>query len=60
MDNTLTTYTGNSTKPEVWRGYVNSNFPIFEADLLVKNGAVFGGLVKRQFVEGDVAAVSFV
>lgn len=58
VDNTLTSYGGNSTKPVVWRGYVNSNFPIFERDLLVKAGAVFGGLVHRQFVESLVAAVS--
>lgn len=58
VDNTLTTYSSNSTKPDVWRGYVNSNFPIFEQRMLVKAGAVFGGLVHRQFVEGRVAAVS--
>ncbi len=58
VDNTLTTYSGNSTKPDVFRGYVDSNFPIFEKDLLVKSGAVFGGLVQRQFVENNVAAVS--
>lgn len=58
VDNTLTTYGGNSTKPVVFRGYVNSNFPIFEKDLLVKSGAVFGGLVQRQFVESRVAAVN--
>ena len=57
MDNTLTTYSGNFTEPDVFRGYVDSNFPIFEKDLLVKSGAVFGGLVQRQFVENNVAAV---
>ncbi|KAH8903622.1 hypothetical protein BR93DRAFT_918372 [Coniochaeta sp. PMI_546] len=56
VDNTLTTYNSNSTTPDVWRGYVNSNFPIFQQDILVKAGAVFGGLVHRQFVEGLVAA----
>ncbi|KAJ4164438.1 hypothetical protein LMH87_006114 [Akanthomyces muscarius] len=56
VDNTLTTYSGNSTKPDVFRGYVDSNFPIFEKDLLVKSGAVFGGLVQRQFAENNVAA----
>ncbi|KAJ6784404.1 hypothetical protein PWT90_09465 [Aphanocladium album] len=57
VDNTLTTYTSNRSAPTVWRGYVNSNFPIFEKDLLVKAGAVFGGLTRRQFVEDRVAAV---
>lgn len=57
VDNTLTTYSSNSTTPDVWRGYVNSNFPIFEESILVTAGAVFGGLVQRQFVEGRVAAV---
>ncbi|KAB5575368.1 hypothetical protein GE09DRAFT_592051 [Coniochaeta sp. 2T2.1] len=56
VDNTLTTYSSNSTKPAVWRGYVNSNFPIFQQDILVKAGAVFGGLVHRQFGDGLVAA----
>lgn len=57
VDNTLTTYSGNSTKPDVWRGYVNSNFPLFAADILVTSGAVFGGLVQRPFVHGLVASV---
>lgn len=58
VDNTLTSYTGNSTKPVVWRGYVNSNFPIIEQDMLVRAGAVFGGLAHREFVKAPVAAVS--
>lgn len=58
VDNTLTSYTSNSTKPDVWRGYVNSNFPIIEQDMLVKAGAVFGGLAHREFVKAPVAAVS--
>ena len=57
VDNTLTTYGGNSTEPDVWRGYSNSNFPLIKQDVLVKAGAVFGGLVHRQFVKGRVAAV---
>ncbi|KAI5458298.1 hypothetical protein BGZ63DRAFT_432809 [Mariannaea sp. PMI_226] len=55
VDNTLTTYNPDSKKPDVWRGYVNSNFPIFAKDVLVSNGAVFAGLVDRTFV-GRVAA----
>ncbi|KAH7165165.1 hypothetical protein EDB81DRAFT_917131 [Dactylonectria macrodidyma] len=58
VDNVLTTYNPNSTKPEVWRGYVNSNFPLFGQDLLIQAGAVFSGLVRRQFVPGQVAAWS--
>jgi hypothetical protein len=58
VDNTVTTYASNSTKPDVWRGYVNSGFPLFQGDLLIKNEGVFGGLVKRQFIDGNVAAVS--
>lgn len=55
VDNVLTIY--NGTTPYVWQGYVNSNYPIFEQDFLAKAGAVFGGLVTRQF-NGDVASVS--
>ncbi|EHK20491.1 uncharacterized protein TRIVIDRAFT_154462 [Trichoderma virens Gv29-8] len=54
VDNVMTIY--NGTKPYVWQGYVNSNYPIFEQDFLVKNDAVFGGLVTRQFTEGSVAS----
>ncbi|POR31896.1 Uncharacterized protein TPAR_07907 [Tolypocladium paradoxum] len=56
VDNTLTTYGGNSATPDVWRGYVNSNFPLFAADMLVASEAVFGGLVQRPFVRGLVAS----
>ncbi|KAJ6442272.1 GTP binding protein and negative regulator of the Ran/Tc4 GTPase cycle, Gtr1p [Purpureocillium lavendulum] len=58
VDNTLTTYRDNATQPDVWRGYVNSNYPLFAADMLRKTGAVFGGLVERRFTDGRVAAVS--
>lgn len=58
VDNILTTYSPGSNKPEVWRGYVNSNFPIFQKDILVKGGAVFEGLVQRKFIPAPVAAVS--
>ncbi|KAM0343533.1 hypothetical protein ACHAPU_008428 [Fusarium lateritium] len=55
VDNKLTSYdaTSNSTS---WRGYVNSNFPIFQKNILVHAGAVFGGLVQRQFMPSPVAA----
>lgn len=55
VDNVLTIY--NGTTPYVLQGYVNSNYPIFQQDFLVKGDAVFGGIVTRQF-NGDVASVS--
>ncbi|EXF82218.1 hypothetical protein CFIO01_03152 [Colletotrichum fioriniae PJ7] len=58
VDNTLTTYGQNSTTPSVWRGYVNSNFPIFQDDILVEAGAVYEGLVQRDFIPSPVAAWS--
>ena len=57
VDNTLTTYDHKSIKPTVWRGYVNSNFPIFDKKILVDSGAVFEGLVNRNFNPSPVAAV---
>lgn len=57
VDNTLTTHSSDKTKPQLWRGYVNSNFPIFQKDRLVESGAVFTGLVERDLV-GRVASVS--
>lgn len=57
VDNTLTTYDHKSTTPSVWRGYVNSNFPIFQKDILVEAGAVYTGLVTRDFIPTPVAAV---
>ena len=57
VDNTLTEYDHQSTKPSIWRGYVNSNFPIFEKRILVDSGAVFEGLVNRDFNPSPVAAV---
>ncbi|KAJ5748988.1 uncharacterized protein N7511_010684 [Penicillium nucicola] len=56
VDNILTTYSHDSQEPVIWRGYVNSNFPLFPEDILVKNEAVFGGLVRRQFNDDPVAA----
>ncbi|WZH47217.1 hypothetical protein QYS62_008361 [Fusarium acuminatum] len=58
VDNTLTTYDHKHTKPNVWRGYVNSNFPIFDQNILVKAEAVYQGLVKRDFIPAPVAAWS--
>ncbi|PYI22403.1 hypothetical protein BO99DRAFT_353312 [Aspergillus violaceofuscus CBS 115571] len=56
VDNILTTYDHDSTKPTVWQGFVNSNFPLFPEDILITYGAVFGGLVRRRFNEDLVAA----
>lgn len=42
----------------VWRGYVDSDFPLIEADVLGSAGAVFQGLLERSFVRGYVAAAS--
>jgi uncharacterized Fe-S cluster-containing radical SAM superfamily protein len=58
VDNTLTTFGPKSNEPAIGRGFVNSNFPLFPEDILVKNGAVFGGLIRRQFNKDLVAAVS--
>ena len=59
VDNTLTEYQSNSTKPVVFRGYVNSNYPIFQDSILVDSNAVFGGLVERRFSNGHAAAVRY-
>ncbi|OQE14224.1 hypothetical protein PENSTE_c037G10419 [Penicillium steckii] len=56
VDNVLTTFDAKSKESTIWRDYVNSNFPLFSENLLVEYGAVFGGLVERQFNEGFVAA----
>lgn len=58
VDNTVTTYSDNSTDPEIWRDFVQPNFPIFPEDILVESEAVFGGLVERKFLRGQVASVS--
>lgn len=57
VDNTLTTYDPKSAKSAVWRGYVNSNFPLFRENVLAEAGAVYGGLVNREFIPAPVAAV---
>ncbi|KAF4995732.1 hypothetical protein FGRMN_4939 [Fusarium graminum] len=58
VDNTLTTYDHNGSQPNIWRDYVNSNFPAFNKNILVEAGATFEGLVKRDFVPSAVAAWS--
>lgn len=58
VDNTMTTFSHKSNEPTIWKGFVNSNFPLTPEDLLVKNDAFFGGLVQQQFNELLVAAVS--
>lgn len=56
VDNLMTIF--NGTKPYVWQGYVNSNYPILGMGFLITNKAVFEGLVTRRFTERDVASVS--
>lgn len=58
VNNVLTTYTANSSTPDVWTGYVVSAFPIFERDFLANSSAVFGGLVERPFFDEQIASVS--
>lgn len=58
VQNTLYSYTDSLTTPDVWNGYVVSDFPLFKTDMLVEKGAVFGGLVERDLLKGKVAAVS--
>ncbi|ENH67931.1 hypothetical protein IWW34DRAFT_779983 [Fusarium oxysporum f. sp. albedinis] len=58
VDNTLITYDPKKAKPSVWRGYVNSNYPILNKTVLIDNGAVFEGFVKRDFTPTPVAAWS--
>lgn len=57
VNNILTTYKANSTEPSVWSGYVLSNFPIFEPQILPHSSAVFKGLVTRPFFDDKVASV---
>ena len=58
VENTLTSTYNSFTNPNVWRGYVNSNFPLIPASFLKDAGAVFTGLVHRQFMTQPVASVS--
>jgi hypothetical protein len=61
VDNTLTSTTSSDfTSLTKFRGYVTPNFPLWAEDILQQNGgAVFTGLVKRDFVREKVASVSF-
>lgn len=59
VDNTLTSVFKDFAHPQVWRGYVNTNYPLIGADFLAKAGAVFSGLVERDFMPGRVASVCF-
>ncbi|KAL4876487.1 hypothetical protein BJY04DRAFT_199761 [Aspergillus karnatakaensis] len=56
VDNTLTSFGAYPDKPTVWRGYVQSNYPLLSDDILTQGDAVFGGLVERELVAGLVAA----
>ncbi|KAL2785627.1 hypothetical protein BJX66DRAFT_53578 [Aspergillus keveii] len=57
VDNTLTSFGKYpAQQPTVWRGYVQSNYPLFTEDILTAGDAVFGGLVRRTHVEGLVAS----
>ncbi|KAJ4302881.1 hypothetical protein N0V90_001772 [Kalmusia sp. IMI 367209] len=57
VDNIVTTYSDDSENTtNVWRDYVNSNFPIFDKTILADSGAVYAGLVERRIVKGLVAA----
>ncbi|KID98644.1 hypothetical protein MAJ_05300, partial [Metarhizium majus ARSEF 297] len=58
VDNTLTSVFKDFAHPQVWRGYVNTNYPLIGADFLAKAGAVFSGLVERDFIAGRVASWS--
>ncbi|KAL2819215.1 hypothetical protein BJX63DRAFT_428861 [Aspergillus granulosus] len=56
VDNTLTSFGSYPKQPTVWRGYVQSNYPLLTENVLIKGDAVFGGLVRRDHVEGLVAS----
>ncbi|KAF4457920.1 hypothetical protein F53441_273 [Fusarium austroafricanum] len=58
VDNTLTTYDPKKSRPSVWRGYVNSNYPILSKNTLIESGAVFEGFVQRDFIPTPVATWS--
>ncbi len=59
VDNTLTSVASNFSNPEVWRGYVNSNYPLFSESFLIDASAVFSGLVRRDYNPDLVASVGF-
>ncbi|OAQ72894.1 hypothetical protein VFPPC_12883 [Pochonia chlamydosporia 170] len=58
VDNKLTSVFKDFGHPDVFRGYVNTNYPLIAADFLVKGNAVFAGLVERQLLSGQVASWS--
>ena len=45
-----------TSPPNLWQGYVTPAFPLIPRSFLVKNGAVFGGIVDDPYV-GEVATV---
>jgi hypothetical protein len=57
VDNKLTIFSADLTHPDVYRGYVNSNYPLISPEFLVVGAAVFSGLVQRQFLPEKVASV---
>lgn len=58
VSNTLITYSPSlAAKPAVFQDYVNSDFPLFTADILQTGQAVFTGMVEREY-NGMVASVS--
>lgn len=58
VDNTLTSTYKDFRNPDVWRGYVNSNYPLISEKFLIDADAVFSGLVHRAFIPDLVASVS--
>ncbi|KAK2600075.1 hypothetical protein QQS21_005161 [Conoideocrella luteorostrata] len=58
VDNILTSVNSNFAHPTVFRGYVNSNFPLIGSDFLANNSAVFTGMVNKEFSGRDVASWS--
>ncbi|KAH8896732.1 hypothetical protein GQ53DRAFT_818998 [Thozetella sp. PMI_491] len=59
VDNTLISFTDTCcTSPQIWRGYVNSDFPLIMPDVLINAEAVFVGLARRDLTKGEVAAWS--
>ncbi|OAA43777.1 hypothetical protein NOR_04352 [Metarhizium rileyi] len=58
VDNTLTSVFRDFAHPDVWRGYVRTNYPLIRADFLISSEAVFSGLVERALIPGKVASWS--
>ena len=57
VDNTLTSVFEDFRGPSVFRGYVNSNFPLIIGSFLVDMEAVFTGLVDRSLISGQLSSV---